>query len=93
MGTYAVTYTYAAGTEIERDVHRPQHKDFLATLHGAGSLRASGPVDGGIGALLLMEADSAEQVTEILDDDPFHQNGLIADRTIREWTVVFGGLR
>lgn len=93
MATFAVTYTYAAGTETERDTHRPRHKDFLAALHDTGRLRISGPLDGGAGALLVLEGDTADEVGSLLDEDPFHRRGLIAERTVREWTVVFGGLR
>ena len=92
MSTYAVIYTYSADTEAQRDAHRPGHKDFLARLHETGRLRISGPLDGGTGALLVLEGDSAAEIASVLDADPFHARGLIADRTIREWTVVFGGL-
>lgn len=91
MNIFAVTYTYGAGTETERDSIRPRHKDFLAELHTSGRLRASGPVDGG--ALLILEGESAEEVSTVLDDDPFRTYGLIAERIVREWTIVFGGLK
>ena len=93
MSVFAVTYTYAAGTDAQRDACRPEHKDFLAGLHRSGALRVSGPLDGGIAALLVFEGDSAEQVGSLLDGDPFHRNGLVAERVVREWNIVFGGLR
>ena len=91
MTTYAVTYVYDSRS-AERDKHRPAHRGFLAGLHAAGVLLASGPVSDGEmhGALLIVEADSAEKVAAILDTDPFAVNGLVADRAITEWTVVFG---
>jgi uncharacterized protein YciI len=93
MGTFAVTYTYGPGTEAERDVYRPEHKQFLADLHEAGRLHVSGPVDGGVGALLVLEGESRDEIAALLDGDPFHRHGLIGDRTVREWAIVFGGLR
>lgn len=93
MATYAVTYSYAEGSDAARDEHRPAHKDFLAGLHDSGRLRVSGPVDGGSGALLVLEGASAEEIARVLDDDPFRRTGLIGDRTIREWSIFFGGLR
>ena len=91
MTTYAVTYVYDARA-AERDTHRPAHRGFLGGLHAAGVLLASGPVSDGDmhGALLIIQADSAEKVAAILDADPFAVNGLVADRAITEWTVVFG---
>ncbi|MBE9373678.1 hypothetical protein IQ251_04355 [Saccharopolyspora sp. HNM0983] len=93
MPTFAVTYRYAQDSAEQRDAHRPEHKDFLADLHERGVLRASGPVDGGDGALLVLQAESRAAVTGVLDGDPFHREGLIGERTIREWSLVFGGLR
>lgn len=93
MGTFAVIYTYDTNTEAERGAIRPQHKDFLAELHAAGRLRISGPIDSGSGALLVLQGESAAEVTSVLDDDPFRKHGLIADRSVREWAIVFGGLR
>lgn len=93
MGMFAVTYTYAPGSETDRDTYRPEHKDFLTSLHENGTLRISGPLDGGSGALLVLEGSSSEEVASILDEDPFHRHGLIGERTIREWSIVFGGLR
>ncbi|SDD25370.1 hypothetical protein SAMN05216410_3051 [Sanguibacter gelidistatuariae] len=91
MTTYAVTYVYDARS-AERDTHRPAHRGFLAGLYAAGVLLASGPVaDGDMqGALLIIEAGSAEKVAAILDTDPFAVNDLVADRAITEWAVVFG---
>lgn len=91
MTTYAVTYVYDARSD-ERDTHRPAHRAFLGGLYAAGVLLASGPVAAGEmqGALLILEADSVERVAAVLDADPFAVNGLVADRAITEWTVVFG---
>lgn len=93
MGIYAVTYIYGPDTDVARDAHRPKHKDFLADLHEAGTLRVSGPLTDGTGALLVLEAESADAVEELLDRDPFRQEGLIGERTVRGWSIFFGGLR
>lgn len=94
MNTYAVVYTYG-GDPSARDHHRPRHKDFLARLHEDGRLRVSGPLasEGRPGALLIIEGESTEDVARLMDGDPFQQEGLIASRSIDEWTIVFGGIR
>lgn len=91
MTTYAVTYLYD-DRAAERDTHRPAHRGFLAGLYAAGVLLASGPVtDGDMhGALLIVEAESPEKAAAVLDSDPFAIEGLVADRAITRWTVVFG---
>ncbi|MCX5415735.1 YciI family protein [Streptomyces sp. NBC_00059] len=95
MATFAVTYTYAEDSAGARDQHRPEHKNFLEGHFDAGRLRVSGPLgaDGAPGALLVFEAESADELAGLLDQDPFHREGLIALRTIRAWQIFFGGVK
>ena len=91
MSTFAVNYTYTDDVAT-RDEVRPSHRDFLRGLNADGVVRASGPVDGGVGALVIVEAESAEAVLAILDADPFAVRGVIAERGVHPWDVVIGGL-
>jgi uncharacterized protein YciI len=94
MSTFAVIYTYADGSDAARDEHRPAHRAFLRGLHEEGRLRVSGPFGAGgpAGALLVFEGESADEIAALLDDDPFQAAGVIAERSIRPWEVVIGGL-
>lgn len=91
MSIYAVSYTYTDDVAI-RDEVRPSHRDYLRDLNAQGVVRASGPVDGGTGALIIIEAGSADDALTILDTDPFEVRGVIAERSVRQWDVVIGGL-
>jgi uncharacterized protein YciI len=91
MSIFAVSYTYTDDVAT-RDEVRPSHRDFLRGLNAMGVVRASGPVDGGVGALVIVEAPSAQDALSILDDDPFEVRGVIAERGVRQWDVVIGGL-
>ena len=54
----------------------------------------SGPLGGDEpGALLVFTAADAEEVAELLDKDPFWPLGLITERAIRPWTLVYGADR
>ena len=90
MPVFAVRYTYSDRAD-RRDEVRPEHRAFLATLHG-NALLASGPFDddGAPGALLILTAESADDVAAVLDADPFARAGLITEREIRPWTQVYG---
>ena len=92
MGTFAVTYAYAANSSAGRDEHRPRHVDFLREQFDGGTLVKSGPFgpEEDPGALLIIEADSKADVEALMDQDPFYRNGLVAQRSIRQWNVVFG---
>ncbi|MGV8968466.1 MAG: YciI family protein [Cellulomonas sp.] len=92
MTTFAVQYTYD-DRDARRDEVRPAHRAFLEGLLEAGSLLASGPFadDGGApGALLIVAADSDQGAADLLDDDPFARDGLLAARVIRAWIPVYG---
>ncbi|MCP2266795.1 YciI family protein [Promicromonospora thailandica] len=91
MSIYAVSYTYTDDVAT-RDEVRPSHRDFLRALNADGVVRASGPVDGGVGALVIVEAGSAPEALQILDADPFATRGVIAERSVRAWDIVIGGL-
>jgi len=85
MPLFLVRYHYTDDAVALTRV-RPRHREFLATLPG---LTASGPTADN-GAALVVEADSADDVSKLLDADPFAVEGLIAGRQVVEWTLVLG---
>jgi uncharacterized protein len=91
MGTFAVTYAYAAASTAGRDEHRPRHVEFLQEQFDDGRLVKSGPFgpEDDPGALLIIEADSKAAAEALMDQDPFYRLGLVEQRSIRQWNVVF----
>lgn len=90
MPAFALSYTYDATTAPARDEVRPRHVAFLQLQYDVGRLRISGPVDSGAGALLVVTGDSEQDVLTLMDGDPFAQEGLISERSVRRWDVFFG---
>lgn len=90
MSLYAVRYRYSEDG-AGRDEHRPAHREFLSGLAQEGTLVAAGPLtEGPPEAVLLLRGQSAEQVRELLREDPFAQQGIIDSVEVREWDVVIG---
>ena len=91
MPAFAVTYEYDERS-ADRDRVRPDHRAFLRRLHDEGVLLAPGPLSGdaGPGALLLLRAHDAAAALDVLDADPFHRAGLVAQRSVRGWDPVIG---
>lgn len=92
MNIYAVEYLYV-DDPAALDRHRPEHREYLRsltpdTLVVAGAYQQ---VDEP-GALLVFSADTAAEVEEALDADPFHLQGLIRERVIRLWNPGIGAL-
>ncbi|GAA4624187.1 YciI family protein [Cellulomonas oligotrophica] len=91
MTVIAVRYTYDERA-AERDVVRPEHRAWLASLAEAGTLLGSGPLPQAQppGALLVFRAPDVAQVHELLAQDPFARAGLVQDAEILAWELVLG---
>jgi uncharacterized protein YciI len=89
MAIFAVTYAYSASEEELAEI-RPTHRAFFKELLEKQILLASGPMVDRPGALLIVRAGSVEEVSELLDQDPFDIAGYIGERAIAEWNPVFG---
>jgi uncharacterized protein len=84
---------YAAVIEYLQDratveQHRPVHRQYLASLKERGQLAVSGPFADGSGALIVYEADSADEAEALLRGDPFHAAGVFVRWQLRPWNVV-----
>ncbi len=92
MAIFAVQYTYLDDADLVQE-HRPEHREFLTKQHEEGRVLLSGPkVSEPAGALIIVRADSAAEVAELMDADPFNAYGIITERSITEWNVVIGEL-
>ena len=90
MPFYAVHYSYSSDSAA-LDEARPQHRRFLSGLADEGRLRASGPYVGADpSALLIFTAENEQEVRTLLDQDPFHEAGLIESSTITQWNPIIG---
>lgn len=89
MPIFAVTYLYTAPTN-QIDEIRPIHRAWLSELLEQNVLLASGPMVDTPEALLIFESESAEELSKLLDNDPFDIAGCIGSRTIQTWNPVFG---
>jgi uncharacterized protein YciI len=87
---FAVHYVYSEATAADRDVHRPEHRAWLAGLLESGVLLSSGPYPDGSGALLVFRAEDAGRLKDLLARDPFARESLIDDVRAVEWAPVFG---
>ena len=67
---------------------RPRHQAYLTGLIGQGKVISAGsfiPEDDG--GLFLYEAATLQDAERLVKDDPYIQEGLIADHKLREYEV------
>jgi uncharacterized protein YciI len=89
VSVFAVQYFYSAEADQLAEI-RPIHREWLTQLLADGSLLASGPLVDFPGALLIFKAASLEELSHLLDHDPFDIAGFIGERTVSEWNPIFG---
>ena len=89
MALFAVFNHYTDQAELVAKI-RPQHRLFLGELLQQGTVAAYGPLGDASQGLVIVQAESANDAERLMDQDPLFREGLIADRTILEWTVANG---
>ena len=67
---------------------RPKHREYLGSLHAAGTLLLAGPFTDGSGAVFVHEVDTKADVDRILAADPFAAE-VFENLDTRPWKPVF----
>ena len=90
MPLYVVTYEHPDEDGWQRYVM--PHIDWLKERLKDGALLASGPLSEQTvkSALLIMRAADKPSLESIIASDPFAEEGLIENMTIKEWDPIFG---
>lgn len=92
MTHYLLFYTTVANYVERRAPFREAHLALAEAARARGELLLAGafaePADG---ALLVFRGNSPRVAEAFVENDPYVQNGLIAEWRVRPWTVVIGG--
>jgi len=77
--------------------HVNVHIDYLQQLIKQEKLIVSGPIkeskDGEKEALLIFRVKDRNELQQLIEQDPYWYEGLVADYTINEWDPMFGSLQ
>ncbi|MGH3449220.1 MAG: YciI family protein [Haloechinothrix sp.] len=69
---------------------RPRHRDFLKALADQGQVAVAGPLGDNSGGVMLIQADNLAALHQIIDTDPYYTDGVVAERSVREFKPVLG---
>ncbi|QRP46260.1 YciI family protein [Amycolatopsis sp. FDAARGOS 1241] len=69
---------------------RPRHREWLSGHSEAGRVAVAGPLADNSGGLVLWQAADEGALKELLDDDPYQREGVVAERIVREYQPVLG---
>ena len=68
---------------------RPAHLDHLGSLADKGRIRLAGPLTDGAGSLIVLEAETEQEVKAIVDADPYVTGGVFSSVEIHPFKQVF----
>ena len=90
MALFAIEYFYDPAAASKMDEVRPDHRAHLRALHAQGivSLVGSWVDDPHPGALIAVEAESAEDALTALAEDPFFLAAVITERKEQQSKVI-----
>lgn len=81
------------GKPAREQVHWDDHARFMDSLFDAGMVVLGGPFSDRSGSLVILEADSADQVRELFRDDPWTVHDVLVVDEVKEWAIFLDGRR
>lgn len=85
MSKYVMWGRYCADVLEKRAPHRQAHLDGLNQQKADGILVTLGPTKDLTQVFGIYEAESLEQVQQLVEADPYWQNDIWTEYTVKEW--------
>lgn len=93
---FAVTRTRGPRWNPEVSLEKQEdwrgHADFMNGLNASGFVVVGGPLEGTPDVLLIVRADSVEEIHSRFNDDCWTGNDLLRIKQIAPWTLRLGSL-
>lgn len=89
MPKYIMWGTYCEGVLEKRDPYRQAHLDGLAEQKQSGILITIGPTKDISKVFGIYEAESEAKVRQLVEADPYWQNGIWTEYEVKEWIQAF----
>ncbi|WP_160666288.1 YciI family protein [Pseudarthrobacter sp. ATCC 49987] len=91
MTTHVVHWSYTPDKSV-MEASRAEHLAYVKQLVSDGKLLEAGPFEDETGALLIFRLESAAELIELLQRDPYTSGGVVTDTRIYDWRPVLGPL-
>lgn len=89
MPKYVLWGRYCADVLKKRAPYRQAHLDRLAALKTAGSLITIGPTQDLTKVFGVYEAENEAAARQLIEEDPYWQQGIWTEYEIMEWIQAF----
>jgi uncharacterized protein YciI len=81
-----------SSSPLEGQVDWVPHKDFINALDAEGFLLLAGPLTGTSNVLLIVRAESADEIRSRIGEDPWIQKDLLRISVVAPWDLRVGAL-
>ncbi len=89
MPKYVMWGSYCENVEEKRAGYRQAHLDGLKTQKEAGTLLTIGPTKDLKQVFGLYDAPDEATVRQLVENDPYWQNGIWTEYQVKEWIQAF----
>jgi uncharacterized protein YciI len=89
MPKYVMWGSYCEDVLEKRAPYRQAHLDGLATQKENGVLITIGPTKDVTKVFGIYDADDEATVRNLIEEDPYWQNGIWTEYDVREWVQVY----
>ena len=69
-----------------------EHADFMDALYAEGFVLLVGPLEGSSDVLIIVRAESSEEIERRFADDPWTKMDILRTKRISVWTLRLGSL-
>ena len=89
MPKYVLFGSYCENALEKRTPYRQDHLEGLKQQQEAGILITIGPTKDNTKVFGIYDAENAEKVKELIENDPYWKNGIWTDYEVKEWIQAF----
>ncbi|MEM7592784.1 MAG: YciI family protein [Cyanobacteria bacterium P01_A01_bin.83] len=89
MPKYIMWGSYCENALEKRQPHRKAHLAGLTSQKESGVLITLGPTKDNTQVFGIYEADSEDKIRQLVEADPYWQNGIWTEYQIKEWIQAF----
>ena len=89
MPKYVMWGSYCEDVLEKRAPHRQAHLERIAKQKESGVVITIGPTKDLTKIFALYEAEDEQTVRQLVEDDPYWQNGIWIEYSVKEWIQAF----
>lgn len=84
---------WVAGKTVREQPYWTEHAAFIDPLFDNGMIVLGGPFTDNSGSLLILEAESEHEVTDLFANDPFVVHEIFALGSLKQWQLFLDARR